>query len=153
MNRQQMLKKIETPWTMLNEAYAGLSEAQMLEPGVAGDWSVKDILAHVTIWEEEALKHLPGIIEGKTPPRYSEKYGGIDAFNDLMMAQKKGLSLSQVLSESEATHRRFVEYVESVPEEYYVRETRFRHRLKLDTYSHYALHAKMIREWREKAAK
>jgi len=25
-------------------------------PGVVGDWSVKDIIAHVTGWEEEALK-------------------------------------------------------------------------------------------------
>ena len=36
----------------------------MMEPGVTGDWSVKDVLAHVTIWEAEALKYLPLIAEG-----------------------------------------------------------------------------------------
>ena len=63
------------------ESYAGLSDSQLTESGVTGTWSVKDLIAHVTWWEEEALKHLPLIIKGGTPPRYSTKYGGIDAFN------------------------------------------------------------------------
>src|SRR5262245_61307868 len=84
MKRQQLLKKIDEAWATFKAAYTGLSDAQMIEPGVTSDWSVKDILAHVTIWEEEALKHLPLIVEGGTPPRYSERYGGIDAFNALM---------------------------------------------------------------------
>ena len=32
------------------------------------------------------------------------------------------------------------------------RETRFRRRLRLDTYSHYPKHARAIREWRERSA-
>src|SRR5437773_1337186 len=41
-----------------------------MKPGVTGDWSVRDILAHVSTWEEEALTHLPLILEGGTPARY-----------------------------------------------------------------------------------
>ena len=52
-----------------NESYAGLSDVELMEPGVTGAWSVRDILAHVTTWEEEALKHLPLILKGGTPPR------------------------------------------------------------------------------------
>ena len=40
----------------------------MVEPGVVGNWSVKDVLAHVTTWEEEAQKYLPAILEGRRPP-------------------------------------------------------------------------------------
>jgi hypothetical protein len=152
MKRQQLLNKMDEAWAMITESYVGLSDAQMTEPGVTGNWSVRDILAHVTIWEEEALKHLPLIIDGGIPPRYSAKYGGIDAFNALMMEQKKDISLSDVLSQLDETHRRVIAYVEGVPEEQFTRETPFRHRLKLDTYSHYPLHARMIREWRERSA-
>jgi hypothetical protein len=60
------------------ESYAGLSQAVLLAAGVTKAWSVKDIIAHVTTWEEEALKHLPAILEGRKPPRYSVVYGGID---------------------------------------------------------------------------
>jgi len=148
VKREQILKKIDDNWVMIKNAYAGLSDAQMMEPGVAGQWSVRDILVHVGIWEEEALKHLPLIISGGTPPRYSVTYGGIDAFNALMMEQKNDIPLALVVSQFDETHRRLIDYVKSVPEEQFVRETRFRRRLKLDTYSHYQLHAQMIQDWR-----
>jgi len=46
MNRQQLLRKLDKAWTEFKESFAGLSDAQLTEPGVMGDWSVKDILAH-----------------------------------------------------------------------------------------------------------
>jgi len=151
MNRQQLLQKVDKAWAELKESYAGLSDSQLAEPGVMGDWSVKDILAHVTTWEEEALKHLPLIIKEGRPPRYSTQYGGIDAFNALMMERKQDVSLADVLQQQEETHRRLIDYLQSVPEEQFTRQTRFRHRLRLDTYSHYPKHAKAIREWRERS--
>jgi hypothetical protein len=128
----------------------GLSEAQLMIPGVTGKWSVRDILAHVTTWEEEALKHLPLILKGGRPPRYSVKYGGIHAFNALKTEQKKNLSLAQVLQEIHDVHRRLIAYIESVPLCQFQEETPFRHRLRLDTYGHYPIHAKAIWKWREK---
>jgi hypothetical protein len=152
MDRQQLLTQLDKRWTAFKESYAGLSDSQMNQPNVTGNWSVKDIIAHVTWWEEEALKHLPLIIMGGRPPRYSVKYGGIDAFNALMTRQKLGLSLSDVLSQQDETHRRLIVYVQSVPEELLTRETRFRRRLRLDTYNHYPKHANAIRAWREQTA-
>jgi hypothetical protein len=152
MNRQQLLKQLDKAWTAFQESYAGLSDSQLTEPGVTGDWSVKDMIAHVTWWEEEALKHLPLIITGGRPPQYSRQYGGIDAFNAQMTEQKRGLSLSDVLRQLDETHRRLIDYVHSAPEEQFTRETRFRRRLRLDTYSHYPKHAKAIREWRKRSA-
>jgi hypothetical protein len=151
MDRQQLLKKVDKAWVELKESYAGLSDAQLAEPGVVENWSIRDILAHVTIWEEEALKYLPLIMEGGKPPRYSVQYGGIDAFNALMTEQKRGLSLSEVLRQLDETHRQLVDYLRSVPEEQFTRETPFRHRLRLDTYSHYPIHTKAIQEWRERS--
>jgi uncharacterized protein (TIGR03083 family) len=152
MNRQQLLNKIEKAWAEIKESYAGLSDAQLTEPGAMGDWSVKDILAHVTTWEQEALKYLPLILQGGRPPRYSVEYGGIDAFNAQMMEEKRGLSLSDVLRQLDETHRRLIDYVESAPEEQITRETRFRRRLRFDTYRHYREHAEVISEWRERTA-
>jgi hypothetical protein len=152
MNRQQLLKQLDKAWTVLKESYAGVSESQLTEPGVTGHWSVKDIIAHVTTWEEEALKYLPLLLTGGTPPRYSKQYGGIDAFNAQMTEQKRGLSLSDVLRQQEDTHRRLIDYVQNAPEEQFTRETRFRRRLRLDTYSHYPKHAKAIRAWRGRSA-
>ncbi len=149
MDRSQLLKRLDKAWEAFKESYAGLSDSELMEPGITGDWSVKDIIAHVTRWEEEALTHLPLILDGGKPPRYSVTYGGIDAFNAQATEQKRNLSLSEVLRQQDDMHRRLIDFIQSAPEDQFIRETRFRHRLRLDTYSHYPKHAEAIREWRE----
>jgi hypothetical protein len=149
MNRSQLLRRLDTAWEALKASYAGLSDSELMEPGVTGAWSVKDTIAHVTWWEEEAIKYLPVILAGETPPRYSVMYGGIDAFNAQMTEQKKNLSLSGVLWQRDDTHHRLVDFIQGVPEDQFARETRFRRRLRLDTYSHYREHAEAIRKWRQ----
>jgi hypothetical protein len=146
---EKLLKRLDIAWTAFTASYAGLPDAELMEPGVAGDWSVKDILAHVTTWEEEALKHLPLISAGGRPPRYAATYGGIDAFNARMTAQKRGLSLADIRRQLDDTHRRLIAFIENAPAGLFTRETRARRRLRLDTYSHYPIHTRMIQEWRE----
>ena len=152
MNTQQVLERLGTAWAEFEESYAGLSDSELMTPGVTRKWSVRDIIAHVTWWEEEALKHLPLVRSGGRPPRYSVTYGGIDAFNALMTEQRRHLSLAEVLRHHDDVHARLVEYVRGAPEELFRRETRFRRRLRLDTFGHYPKHARAIREWRRIAA-
>src|SRR5262245_36042098 len=146
MDRRQVLKRLDKAWVAFNESYAGLSDVQLMEPGVTGTWSIRDILAHVTTWEEEALTHLPLILKCGTPPRYSVRYGGIDAFNARMTEQKRSLSLSAVRAQLAVTHKQLVDFIQNAPEHQLIGGTRFRHRLRLDTYSHYPIHAKAIRQ-------
>jgi hypothetical protein len=141
---------LDGAWNALKASYAGLSNEQMTEPGVTGPWSVKDIIAHVSSWEEEALAHLPVILAGRKPPRYSTTHGGIDAFNARTMERRRTLSLPEVLRQRDETHGRLVKFLESVPESHFVRETRFRRRLRLDTYGHYRKHTKAIVNWRSR---
>lgn len=148
MNRGKVQQRLATAWGALVETYAGLAEAELLQPGATGTWSVRDIIAHVTWWEEEALTHLPLIVAGGRPPRYSVTYGGIDAFNARMTEQRKALSLAEVFQHRDDVHARLIAYLESVPEDQLGSETRFRRRLRLDTYGHYPKHARAIRSWR-----
>ena len=152
MDRGRLLKRLDRAWEAFKQSYAGLPDAELLEPGVTGAWSVKDIIAHVTWWEEEALTHLPLILTGGRPPRYSVTYGGIDAFNARMTEQRKGWSLAEVLRQRDEVHHRLVAFIESVPIHEAAGETRFLRRLRLDTYGHYPKHARGIRLWRERAA-
>jgi DinB superfamily len=148
--RARLLQRLEKAWDAFRQSYAGLSDAELLEPGVTGAWSVKDIIAHVTWWEEEALTHLPLVMAGGTPPRYSVTYGGIDAFNASMTERRKGLSLADVLRQQTEVHRRLVELIRRAPDRQVNGETRFRRRLRLDTYGHYPKHERAIRRWRER---
>src|SRR5689334_6187637 len=143
----RLLGRLDQAWAELLASYAGLPERQLTVPGVQGRWSVRDIIAHVTTWEQEALTHLPHILEGGRPPRYSTTYGGIDAFNARTTEHKRHLTLAEVISQRDDIHAQLVQYVQRAPEEELTRETRFRRRLRLDTYGHYPKHAAAIRAW------
>ena len=151
MTRARLLARLDVAWRDLLASYEGLTEAQLLTPGVTGAWSVRDIVAHVSVWEEEALKHLPHILDGGRPTRYSVAYGGINAFNALMTERLRDLTLPEVLRRRDEIHGRLVAYLEAAPEEQFVRETRFRRRLRLDTFGHYPKHAAGIRAWRDRS--
>src|SRR3989442_6932327 len=123
VNRERLLKRLDRAWEAFQQSYAGLSDAELLVPGVTGAWSIKDIIAHVSWWEEEALKHLPLILAGGRPPRYSVTYGGIDAFNARMTKQRQDLSLAAVLRHRDHGHRRLIRLVSSGPETQLTRAT------------------------------
>ncbi len=146
----RLLGKLDAAWMAFRESSAGLDGEQMLIPGVTGAWSVRDLIAHVTWWDEEAITHLPLILGGGTPPRYSVKYGGIDAFNALMTERKAGLALDAVRHEFAETHARLVAYLLSLPPDYIMTNDRFKRRLRLDTYGHYPIHTADILAWRDR---
>ena len=148
MNKQQLLRRFDKAWAAFKDSYAGLSEPELLEPGVTKAWSVKDIIAHVTTWEREALEHLPAILEGRRPPRYSVTHGGIDAFNALMTTRKASLSLTEVCRQQEEIHRQVIDTIVRTLDAQLTSETRYRRRLRLDTYGHYPNHTEAIRRWR-----
>jgi hypothetical protein len=149
LHKGRLLRRLAAAWEAFKESYADLSDAELMEPGVTGAWSVRDIIAHVTWWEEEALRHLPLILAGGRPPRYSVTYGGIDAFNAKMTERRKDLSLAEVRRQGDDVHLRLIAFIKSVPDEQVTSQTRFRRRLRLDTYGHYPKHARAIRKWRE----
>ena len=144
-SKERVIQRLETVWADFQESFAGLSEQQMLEPGVTGDWSVKDLIAHVNWWEEETLTHLPEILAGVRPQRYSVLYGGIDAFNAMMTEKWRHLPLTAVIERANTTHQQLMAFLSGIPGEQFASETKFRKRLRLDTYGHYPIHARAIR--------
>jgi len=119
----------------------------MMESGVVGYWSVRDVLAHIATWDEEALKALPLILEGKSTPRYT-RYGGIDSFNAREQERKQHLSIELVKQELVATHQRLLDFLAELPESAFFPKSRFVKRLRLDTYGHYREHANQVTQWR-----
>ena len=56
MSRENLLKAID-----------GLSDEQLAEPGAVGDWSVMQILFHMSMWEAELVKLLYQVAQGSQP--------------------------------------------------------------------------------------
>lgn len=147
MSKEQVLNRIEQGWEIFLESIRGLTDNEMMESGVVGYWSVRDVLAHIATWDQEALKVLPLILEGKPTPGYT-RYGGIDAFNAKEQEQKRHLSLELVKQELAATHQLLLNFLAELPESAFSPKSRFVKRLPNDTYDHYREHADQIIKWR-----
>ena len=67
-----------------------LSEAEMLTPGVQGEWSVKDILVHLSAWEKYLLDRLSYVMTGQ-PPLYPAmtSWDDVHRFNAQVYAENK----------------------------------------------------------------
>jgi uncharacterized protein (TIGR03083 family) len=152
VDRQKLYDKIENAWQEFTAALAGIPDEQWQQPNAVGEWSLKDILGHIASWENEALKYIPVILEGKRLPRYKDMYGGIDTFNAMTVTENRRLTLAEARQRSTQTHQRLLDYLQSLPDEYFVSGSRVLRRILLDTYGHYPYHTKAIREWREQQA-
>jgi hypothetical protein len=59
-----------------------------------------------------------------------------------------GLSLEETHHQRDDTHQRLITYLQSLPPDLLATNERFRRRIRLDTYGHYAIHSADIQEWR-----
>ena len=58
MDKATLLDNISAGHEMLAKTLSPLHEAQMTATGVNGDWSIKDVLVHLTAWQQRLLAEL-----------------------------------------------------------------------------------------------
>jgi hypothetical protein len=146
---ERLIATLDRAWSEFVEATSGLDHAALEAPGAAGEWAIRDLLAHVAIWENEAMEHVPVVLADGRPPRYAS-VGGIDAFNAREVATWRPLSTAEVRARSGDAHQQLMAFVEANAAAI-VASPRTRKRLRLDTYGHYPEHTAAIREWRKRS--
>lgn len=72
--KHALLETMETERNTLEQLLAGVSPEQMTEPGIVGEWSVKDVLAHLLEWEQMVLRWHSAGLKGKVPITPSEEF-------------------------------------------------------------------------------
>ncbi len=144
MNKEQLLNRLQQNWKVFLKSLEGLPASALLEPDVVGHWSVRDVMGHITTWEEEKMKIIPLILKGKPIHR---RYT-VDAFNAREQERKQHLTLEQVQQELAATHERLAVFLADLPEDAYTSGSRLLRTLRL-TCNHYLEHAAQITAWRQ----
>jgi hypothetical protein len=123
------IEKLQTERRRLEQNLAKLSQADMIQPGVVGEWSVKDILAHLAEWEQLFLDWYAADQRGETPhppaPGLTWKPKDLDILNRQIFEKHRGRSLPDVLAEFHNTHERFMTTVQAIPEKDVITKARF----------------------------
>ena len=93
-------------------AIDGLSEAVLDRQGVVGDWSIKNVLAHIAAWEAWVVEALPArMTTGTTPQDFRQRAEDEDRFNAEEVAEREELTPDEQLMELERTRAELLAYL------------------------------------------
>src|SRR5690349_6263284 len=106
----------------LLDVIAGLDEATLDRKGVVGEWSIKNVLAHIAAWEDWVVRALPArLATGATPEDFRARAEDEDRFNAEEVAEREELTPGEQLMELERTRDALLAYVRSLDEATLVR--------------------------------
>jgi uncharacterized damage-inducible protein DinB len=133
-------------------ALNGLSEDEMARPAAVGRWSVRDVLAHILAWDEEAATRLELLAAGR-PQDFARitNEEELEAWNASAHERYAGLALAEVMRRLEAVQGRILVGLDSLSDERLGTDAGpvpVRHWLPECTYAHEDEHCADILAWR-----
>ncbi|MCA9971566.1 MAG: ClbS/DfsB family four-helix bundle protein [Anaerolineales bacterium] len=127
---------------------------QLLQPGVEADWSIKDVMWHITAWERTLCGWLADVSAGRVPADTTLTDADVDRMNAEFDAAGRELALAEVQAAFAAAYPQVLEALLAVPEADLIDPERFAwrqgrplwHMVGGNTFWHYQEHTEPIRE-------
>jgi hypothetical protein len=117
-NKAELLDRIRSERVALERALADLDEARMNAP-VENGWTIKDIVAHITAWEQILRQfHLGDTPFNQASGLSNVAYGkdSVEVINEQLYRRDKDKPLSEVLAAFHASYERVLATVEAIGE-------------------------------------
>lgn len=143
-----------------NDLLAQVGIERMDLPGVEGEWSVKQLVAHLT-WYEQAV--VDGAQQVLTTGRFTRRRPegvSLDEQNALIAAESQSGSAADVLAEADAVFTRLVALIAACPQDLLNEPGRLGLAEDVvpwmlvanNSWAHYRLHEPSLRAWLEQGA-
>jgi hypothetical protein len=120
------IRDVQQRWRRL---VADVNDERMEEPGAMGEWTFKDVAAHLTGWRRRTILRLKAAARGEPPPAnpWPAELGDdeTDPINAWMHDRSKDRPLAEVLAEADRTYDDFVAVVETLPPDILTDPNRF----------------------------
>jgi hypothetical protein len=124
VNKAELLTWLEEANQKWHALLDRIGPARLEQPGVNGDWSMKDIVAHLTGWNRWLVIRLQAALAGEaqiSPPQISPPWPAHlqseDEINAWIYEAGRGRSLQEILDEMHQVHRQLVAVIESMPDD------------------------------------
>lgn len=157
MDKQELLDNIRHDRARLDIAIATLTPAQLFEPALEGGLSPKDVLAHITVWEQRFLREVAKAQRGEEPQWPEPGFGmaDVDRLNARDYEANRARDLDEIVAESRRSYDEFVRAIDAMSDDDLTRGDRFSwtggHPLALfasaNSDDHYREHAQQIEAW------
>src|SRR3712207_2783768 len=156
MTKTRLLETLRAKRAEWDAVLADVPADRMTEPGVAGEWSVKDIIAHLTYYERWIADRLREQLRGESYVPTALDAMSDDARNDVIYQQNRNRPVADVLAESRQAFQDLLDGVEAHAEAFLIEPQQFEgapqpitiwHLLRGDVYDHYGQHIPSIKHW------
>jgi hypothetical protein len=156
MTKATLLELLRTSRAEWDGLLAQIPESWMTEPGAAGYWSVKDIIAHLSYYERWYADRLEEQLRGESYAPQSIDLMHFDQRNEIVYQQNRDRSLADIRAESKQVFQRLIEGVEAHSEAFLTEPHIFEgapgpvliwQMLRGDVYAHYPQHMPSVKEW------
>ncbi|MCO6451717.1 MAG: ClbS/DfsB family four-helix bundle protein [Caldilineales bacterium] len=99
-SKQELQAFIAYEHDRLQRALDRIDPAFFTTPGVESDWSVKDVLVHITGWEQMMLGWIQTLAAGETPDRQSpgQDWPEVDRINADLYEKYRAVSMPEIES-------------------------------------------------------
>jgi hypothetical protein len=120
LSKTQLLTELHHEQTAWEALLDEIGEAHMTQPEVAGGWSIKDIVAHLTGWRRRTVLRLRAALDpmvDMTPPWPAELNGDddVDEINDWIYKTNRDRPLADVLNDSREVFQQLVAAIDALP--------------------------------------
>jgi hypothetical protein len=117
-NKAQLIEDIRGEYEALEGFIAALAPEQMTQPGVLGEWSVKDVLAHLYEWQQMLFRWYEAGLRGEVPavPAEGYKWSQMPALNAKIYEQYRDRPLPEVLELFRLSHQKTLSLIETLSE-------------------------------------
>ena len=117
-SKKELLESIQTTRDLLDKKFSKLTPVQMVLPGSMGDWSVKDILAHLVDWEQRFIGWYKAGLRGEVPktPAPGFTWRELPKLNKEGFEQLKDETLADVLEQYERSYPEILEIIKGMSE-------------------------------------
>lgn len=121
-------------WDQLNAPIKGLSKSAWAQPGASGDWTLKDVWAHLADWMIETRRVLPTVMRGRKVPI------NIPLFNAKHYRKNQSMPLPIARQRLAWERKRFLSLAKNLSEEQLLGNRRVYNWVSYSTYNHYVEH-------------
>jgi DinB superfamily len=116
-DREEALATLRDGDDRLAALFAGLDEEAMVRRRTigSGEWSAKDLMGHMALWEELALATIETWLRGEQARLEGGPFDGeADALNAWNEERKRGWPLERVRTEAAETHRQLLDAIDTL---------------------------------------
>ena len=119
MNKSEFLNGLREEYRQWEALLDQIGEARMDQSGVADDWSIKDIVAHLTGWRRRTVARLQAAQrgEGEPPPYWPAHLQTDDEINAWIYESNHDRSVREVLEESDQVFQQLLAVIEGLPDD------------------------------------